>query len=158
MSWKKNTYLHNKVLLHSFSMTRWAFISKHWYVAVMRFFTFSCRWLKYYTIIFIHEHTFHWKIPTCSKLAYYVCLVKQYLFAGSYDIFYVAYVIHENLQSQCSQTIYHALFHLDSYKNWNTTNLTRISVERKMCHASEKIMRCDFHISKGRRKNTKKVS
>lgn len=46
----------------------------------MRFFTFSCRWLKYYMIIFIHEHTFHWKIPTCSKLAYYFCLVKQCLF------------------------------------------------------------------------------
>lgn len=85
-------------------------------------------------------------------------LFGKTMFAGSYDIFYVAYVIHENLQSQCSQTIYHALFHLDSYKNWNTTNLTRISVERKMCHASEKIMRCDLHISKGRTKNTKKVS
>lgn len=31
-----------------------------------------------------------------------------------------------------------------------------MSVERKMCHASEKIMRCDLHISKGRRKTPRK--
>lgn len=53
------------------------------------------------------------EIPTSSELAYF-CFVKQCLFAGTYDIFYVHNIIHENLQSQFSLTAYCALFHLDS--------------------------------------------